>query len=365
MTTAASPPPLPAPQPGAAADPAAPSRPAPRSATMRDVAALAGASLKTVSRVVNGEGGVSPALASRVQEALVLLGYRHDLAASSLRRSDRKTATVALLLEDVANPFDAALHRAVEDVARSHSSLVLCGSSDNDVSRERELLRAFAGRRVDGVIAVPAGPDHTALLHEQQLGTPVVFVDRPDTSGRADSIVVDNRGGSLIAVEHLVRHGHRRVALVADRPEVWTAAERTAGHREALLRAGLALDPALVRVGVQGDEAAAAAVRDLLALPDPPTAVFTAQNVLTAGAVRALQVAGRTRDVALVGFDDFPLADLLDPGVTVVAQDIPELGRRVADALFERIAGSDAPARVTTVPVTLVPRGSGEVLRRP
>jgi LacI family transcriptional regulator len=326
---------------------------------MRDVAALAGVSLKTVSRVVNREEGVSPALVDRVHAAVSLLGYRHNLAASSIRRTNRRTATIGLLLDNVANPFDSALHRAVEEVARAHGSLVLAGSSERDSDVEEQVLSAFASRGVDGLIVVPASSDHSSLLREHRLGLPVVFADRPDASGRADSVVVDNVTGAGLAVRHLVAHGHRRIALLCDRPEVWTAEQRVRGYREALLGLGLRPDPELVCTGLRGSAAARAAVAELLALPDPPTALFTAQNLLTVGAVQALRATGAR--LALVGFDDFPLADLLDPGVTVVAQDVAAIGRHAADLLFSRIAGSTTPPQVLTTAATLVARGSGEI----
>src|ERR687888_936470 len=132
--------------------------------TMRDVAALAGVSIKTVSRVVNQEPGVSPELAERVLDAVGLLGYRHNLTASSLRRADQKSATIGLVLEDVSNPFSSGLHRAIEDVAVPRGTLVFAGSADEQPERERELLLAFVTRRVDGLIVVPVSNDQTLML---------------------------------------------------------------------------------------------------------------------------------------------------------------------------------------------------------
>src|SRR5438477_11573620 len=150
-----------------------------RAPTMRDVAALAGVSLKSVSRVVNAEAGVSAGLGTRVQEAIDLLGYRPNVTASSLRRLDQKTRTIALLLEDVSNPFSSALHRAIEDVAVPRGTLVFAASADESPERERDLLLAFVSRRVDGLIVVPVGNDHGAMLRDRRLERPLVFVDRP------------------------------------------------------------------------------------------------------------------------------------------------------------------------------------------
>lgn len=327
--------------------------------TMRDVAALAGVSIKTVSRVVNQEPGVAPELVGRVLDAVGLLGYRHNLTASSLRRADHKTATIGLLLEDISNPFSSALHRAIEDVARHRGTLVLAGSSDEDPDRQQELLHALVSRRVDGLIAVPASGNQNALLRERRLGRPMVLVDR--LAPEADSVVVDNRAGVGLAVRHLVAHGHRRIAFLGDLRSIWTATERHAGYVEALAAQGIMLNPRLVRMDVHGIDVAEAIVRELVAAADPPTALLAGQNLIAIGAIHALQRLGLQHRVALLGFDDFPLADLLNPGVSVIAQDPTGLGQAAAELLFARIDGDRTPPRHVVVPTRLVPRGSGEI----
>jgi LacI family transcriptional regulator len=325
------------------------------------VAAVARVSLKTVSRVVNSESGVSDELAVRVRDAVRLLGYRPNMTASSLRRADRKTLTIGLLLEDVANPFSSALHRAVEDVAAGRGTLVFAGSSDEDPEREADVLRAFAVRRVDGLIVVPADHEMTGLAHERRLGKPIVFVDRRAALRDVDSVTVDNRSGISGAVRHLAAYGHRRIAYLGDLSQIWTASERYLGYVEGLTAAGVRLDASLVRQDVHGVDAADAATRELLELHEPPTALLAGQNLITVGAIRALQSLGLQRQVALVGFDDFLLADLLDPPVTVVAQEPVAIGRIAAELLFARLDGDRSPGRDVVVPTRLVPRGSGEI----
>jgi LacI family transcriptional regulator len=328
---------------------------------MHDVAALAGVSLKTVSRVVNQAPNVAPELVSRVLDAIRLLDYRPNLTASSLRRADRKTSAIGLLLDDVANPFSSALHRAVEDVARQRGTLVFAGSSDEDAHRERELLLALVARRVDGLIAVPVGGNDGGLLREQRLGRPMVFVDRLVVSGDADTVTVDNRAGAQRAVRHLAAHGHRRIAFLGDLRAIWTAAERYLGYLEGLAAAGIQLDPRLVRHDIHGIQAAEHATLELLATTEPPTALFTGQNLITIGGIHAMQRLGLQHRVALIGFDDVLLADLLDPRVSVIAQDPASLGRTAAELLFARLDGDGAPPRHVVVPTQLVPRGSGEL----
>lgn len=337
------------------------SAPEVRAPTMRDVAALAEVSLKTVSRVVNREPGVSPQLAARVSEAVRLLEYRQNLTARSLRRSDRKTSMVGVLLEDVANPFSSALHRSIEEVARERGILVIAGSSDRDPDREQAVLAALIARGVDGIIAVPAGANHAPLQHRHQRRTPVVYVDRPISSSTADTVTSDNRGGSRAGVAHLLAGGHRRIAFLGDARDIWTEAERHLGYLQALGAAGAAVAEALIRQDIRSIEQAAAVTHDLLAGPQPPTALFTGQNLLTIGAIRALQQRGLQHRMALVGFDDVLLADLLDPKVTVVAQDTAGLGRAAAALLFQRLDGDTGPAQHVVVPTRLLVRGSGEI----
>jgi LacI family transcriptional regulator len=149
---------------------------------MREVAGLAGVSISTVSRVVNGDRRVDRALTQRVHEATRMLGYRHNAAASALRRADGVTASIGLILEDVANPFFSAVHRGIEDVARGRGYLTFTGSSDEDPERERGLAAAFAARNVDGLIIAPSPDDHGYLADEQEHGIRLVFVDRPRAS---------------------------------------------------------------------------------------------------------------------------------------------------------------------------------------
>jgi LacI family transcriptional regulator len=328
---------------------------------MLDVAALAGVGLKTVSRVVNSEGGVSPTLEARVRQAIEQLNYRRDANAATLRRLGRKTQTIGLVLEDVSNPFSSALHRALEDAARERGVLVFAGSCDEDPERERELIGSFRERRVDGIIVVPASRDHGYLYDERRSGTALVFVDRPASHLDADSVVSDNAAGAAQATRHLLERGHRRIAFLGDLLSISTAEERLRGYRQALDGAGVAVDPEFIRTELRHPDVAAAAVDEMLALSDPPTAFFTAQNLLTIGGVRALRRAGRQREIALIGFDDVSLADMLDPAISVVAQDPQALGRTAADQLFRRLDGESGPAVKLVIPVTLIARGSGEI----
>ena len=328
---------------------------------MRDVAALAGVSLKTVSRVVNRESGVSDDLRERVERAVERLDYTHNLTASNLRRSHGRTGVVGALVQDVSNSFSVGLLRSLEDAARERQCVVLAASIDEETDRERALVADLVARRVDGLILMPSTLEQSYLAAEVRAGLPTVFVDRPPRGVDADSVLVDNRRGGREAVTHLLAHGHTRVAALVDLTSIPTAAARLRGYEAALKSAGLRPDPELVVTGLRTEGEAQAALTAMMTRPDPPTAVFACRNILSIGAIRSLRELGRSHEIALVGFDDFPLADLMTPSLTVMRQDVREIGRRAAELLFSRIEGEMSPARrILSVP-TLVVRGSGEI----
>src|SRR4051812_31887563 len=255
-------------------------------ATIRDVAALAGVGTKTVSRVINDEANVSPQTRARVQRAVVALNFTPNQGAGALRRGDRKTLTLGLLLDAVDNPFSAAIHRAVEGAAWERGTAVFGASFGEDPERERALVEAFTRRRVDGLVLTTISDDHTYLQTERDQGVPMVFVDRPPRGLEADTVLTDNREASVTAVTHLLKHGHRTIAFLSDDLEVSTARERHRGYEEALQGAGVPTGP--VRTGVRSVEAAYEAVRELVEGPDRPTALFTSQNLVSIGGIRAL-----------------------------------------------------------------------------
>jgi LacI family transcriptional regulator len=328
--------------------------------TMKDVAALAGVSIKTVSRVISDVPTVAPELTARVQAAADKLGYRPNLTASNLRRGDRRTNTIGLLLEDVSNPYSSAVHRGVENYFRSRGVLVLASSLDEDADRERELARTLINRRVDGLIIMPAAHDHRWMLAEQQAGTSFVFVDREPSPLLADAVVTDNRCGARVAAEHLLKTGRRRVAYFGDDIAIPTAQDRFRGFQEAMAAASVAVDDQLLRHGLRAAEQAKHAAHELLTTTHPD-AIFTSQNLVTIGVLEALHRMGLQHQVALVGFDDVPLAAVLQPGVTVMAQDPTAIGSRAAQCLFERMNGDTSRPSIHTIATRLIPRGSGEL----
>lgn len=327
---------------------------------MRDVAHTAGVSLKTVSRVVNGEPGVGSATAAQVRQAIEALGFRRNEIARSLRPG-QGSATIGLVIGDVSNPFYSAIARTAEEVSRRHRHLLITASSEDEPELERDLVHTMSRHRVDGLLIVPAGQasDHRYLESELLLGTPVVFLDRPAHGIEADTILLDNVGGARSAVEHLLAHGHRRIGVVGDAPSFTTVRERVEGCRLALADAGLVFEESLVRLSPHDTAEAESVAGGLLEQPEPPTAIFTTNNRMSIGVLRALRARGRR--IALVGFDDFELADMLATPITVVAHDSGAMGRLAAEMLFARLAGDDSPPKRVILPTTLVVRGSGEI----
>jgi LacI family transcriptional regulator len=319
----------------------------------------------TVSRVLNRSPLVAAETADRVRSVMDQLGFRLNQTARNLRQ--RRTVTmVGLVVSDIANPFYANLSRAVESVAERSGALLVVSSCGADPAREREVVSTLLERGLDGLLMYPTVGDH-GYLNELREKRPLVLLGRRPAGLDADTVLVDNVGAAMHAVTHLSEHGHRRIGVVGygqetddgTDPETDHRLGRIEGYRRALAAAGLAYDPELVRSRCAGAREAADAVRRLLALPDPPTALFTMNNRMTVGALRALGTG--LGGVALVGFDDFELADVFDPPITVVTQDPGEMGRRAAELLFARLAGDDGPVIRSTVPISLIERGSGEL----
>jgi LacI family transcriptional regulator len=335
------------------------SGPTPRArATIRDVAALAGVGTKTVSRVINDEANVSPQTRERVQRAVLALNFKPNQGAGALRRGDRKTLTLGLLLDAVDNPFSALINRAVETLAYRRDTAVLAASSDNDPDRERVTVDAFTRRRVDGLILSPITEDQGYLHAEREQGTPLVFVDRPPTGLLADAVITNNHEATIEATRHLIKHGHRRIAHLSN--ESAASRARQLGFTQAMTEAGLA-DSLQQLGGLHSDQEIDAAVRGFMQLDSPPTALFTSHYLVTLGAIHALHDLHLERRVALIGFDDIPLADLMRPAITVMAPDPSRLGTIAAERIFARLDGDTSPVQTVVVPAKLIARGSGEI----
>jgi len=320
--------------------------------TVYDVARVAGVSIKTVSRVVNQSPGVSVKTRRLVLDAVQDLGYVVNAAARSLVTGS--STTIGVIVDSIADPFFAALVSVVEVDAMAAGFSTQVASTWRDPLREREQVRRMARENVRGLLVAPTTGDHdyfTAAVGD----IPAVLVDRGWPGSGLDLVGVDDRGDTRAAIEHLLAHGHRRIAFLGDYSELPTTLHRREGYSEAMKKAGAA---EIVRSSLTNSEAA---VAELLRLREPPTAIFSSNARTSLGVVRALHRAGRGADVALVSFGDFELSDTLRPGVTVVDHDPARIAAAAVDRLLTRIRGTPLTPAEVLLPTELVQRGSGEL----
>ena len=327
-----------------------------RRPTMHDVARAAGVSPATVSRVVNNERYIREETRAAVERAIADLGFERNEAARSLRPG-QNTDTIALVIDDAANPFWSAVTDGAEEVARRHQHMLVVASTRQSYERERDLLRDLVlRRRVDGLLVVPAAHTQHELHTELGRWAPMVFLDRTPSGVPADAVVLDNRGGTRGAVESLIAQGCRRIAYIGGDPNVTTGKHRLAGYREALKRAGLAYDRTIVRLNTHTVEEARTAAVALLG--DGVDAVFADNNRMSVGVLHAVH---QIRTIPVAGFDDVELADLLPHPIALVTYDATAFGAHAAELLFARMGGAHGPPRRSVHRTTLLIRGGAPV----
>lgn len=326
-------------------------------ATIKDVAREAGVSVATVSRTFSGAQHVRPEARERVMATAKMLRYRPNAVARSLRAHN--TGTLGLVIPNVTNPFFTAVARAVEDEARERGySLMLC-NSDEDPNKEAEYLKVLLEKRVDGLIVSPARTASPHLEEVTQADVPIVFLDRYVRGVEAPVVRADGRRAVDRLVEYLVSLGHERLSIISGPPETVPGAERLGAFLEGAEARGVPVMPECVRVGDFRRESGARAMRELLDLSNPPTAVFAANNLMTLGALQTLHGA-RVRipgDVSVAGFDDVAWFELLTPPLTTVSQPVTELGAAAARMLPRMVEGEKRPGSLI-MEAELVIRGS-------
>jgi LacI family transcriptional regulator len=326
--------------------------------TLHDVAQQAGVSIKTVSRVVNGEGNVSPEVRDRVQAVVDQVGYVPNTLARSLKAG--RGDTIGVVMDAIADPFFAALTSAVEERALTEGLGVVFGSTGFEPRRERGHVERMSMQRVQGLILAPTNGSHEYLRRYQDQ-FPIVMVDRAPSIDGYDVVRVDDIALTDQGVRHLTERGHRRIGFVSSNEDFATTRDRLTGYRRAMAEAGLDVHPDWLRQGHTSQVTAEAVTRELLDMDDAPTAIFAANPRAAMGVVHALHTDART-DVAVVSFGDFPLANTVEPGITVMAHDPVAIGRTAMDRLLARLDGhADAAPSDTWVDVDLVERGSGEL----
>ncbi|MFJ1709773.1 LacI family DNA-binding transcriptional regulator [Kitasatospora sp. NPDC088346] len=322
---------------------------------MVDVAREAGVALRTVSRVVNNDPTVGPEYVAKVEAAIAALNYRPDERARQLRTGVAGTIGAAVRRIAEVNPELAAIERTV----RALGLTLLAASTDFDEARERDTLLSMCRQRLDGIIVEPFGENHGYLQPELEAGMPLVAMDRPMSGISVDCVMSDNASGIGMAFHHLYQHGHRRIAYIGDSERVFSGRERAAAFRAAMGAHGQPVE-GLVHPGEITAERVAAALDTALHGADPATALVTGNMDTTLAVLRRLGSQAASR-LAIVGFDEVPHADLLQPALTVVAQQTTKIGQTAVELLRARIADPARQVQTVIVPVALKVRGSGEV----
>jgi len=350
--------------------------------TMADVARSAGVSVATVSHVLNGTRPVLPHTRQAVLDAVDALGYTPNTLARSLVTS--RTRSIGLAVSVISNPYFTEILQGVEAAALEAGYSLLVADPHDDPLHERKVVEFLHERRVDGMIVAPSAQPHDLVAYLRRHAVPAVFLDRvvdvpadPDGTGAHgtgapgvhggdagapsfDQVCGENAAPMAGLVTHLAGLGHRRIGLVAGLPGLSTTVERVTGYRQGLAAAGLPHEERLVVAGDSDSAGAQQATDALLALAHPPTALVTANDAMTIGALRALRRQGLSvpDDIALCCFDDFAWADLFTPRLTAVAQPGREIGATAVRVLLDRLAAPDQPARTVRLPCTFVHRTS-------
>lgn len=324
--------------------------------SINEVAELAGVSVATVSRVLNNTKAVNPDTRLRVEQAVAELGYHINSVGRSLAKA--QSSKLLVLVPDFSNPFYAQIVQGVESVTRLRGYMIMLSDGSDGVAGVGSALAALYNRVVDGVISfehLNESDEEIAQVRE----LPWVSCSEFMPGSGVPYVSIDHAQAAVDAVQYLINKGHRRIAhITADETYRWARLRRE-GYELALTRAGIPVDPALIRIASSTDyEAGSQAASGLLALFDPPTAVFAVSDTLAIGAIKALRRGGRRvpEDVAVVGFDDLPVSAVFEPALTTIAQPMRQLGAVAAEMLLNRLAGQRPGSR--TLAHTIVIRDS-------
>ncbi|WP_217635824.1 LacI family DNA-binding transcriptional regulator [Arthrobacter sp. ok362] len=322
--------------------------------TVKEVATLAGVSPMTVSRTLAGGNNVRPQMQKRVLDAVRELGYYRNETARALRPG-QASGLIGVAITNLANPYYGSFALGVEEIARQYGRRILLGNTGEDAARERQLVSDFVGRQVEGLILVPSGGNTDHLQPEILHGIPLVLASRIVPGIDTDVVLLDDIGGAYLGTKDLLEAGHRRIAFLGNAESVFTGQRRYTGFTQALDEFGLVPDPVLVKRDQQDIASARTAMKALLDLSEPPTAVFASNNRNAIGAL--MEIGARLRlgaDAAgfpaIASFDDFELAELMPVPVTIVDHDPRELGREAARLLFTRLTDGAMASREVEMP---------------
>ena len=329
--------------------------------TVKDVAARAGVSTATVSRVLSGKGGVRNELEQRVRQAIEALDYRPNQAAKRLR--ERNTKIIGVLVPDIQIPFFASIVVGIDKILQEAGYLLLLGNTNDTLASEQLHINIFLGEGVSGIIFAAADSSDTSVYsHLQEAGIPLVAIDRIPGDLPVDTVQLANVRAASQAVNHLLQEGHRRIALITGLNNISTSIDRQLGYELAMKSAGITPEPDLIQTGGYIQEGGYQAMQILLDRPEAerPTAILIINNVMTLGALRCIHEQGLEIpcDIAVISFDDMPWAAALRPPLTVIAQPANEIGMVAARLMLDRIQEPQSSTKHVTLEARMILRAS-------
>jgi LacI family transcriptional regulator/LacI family repressor for deo operon, udp, cdd, tsx, nupC, and nupG len=312
---------------------------------LKKVAEKAGVSIATVSRVINNSASVSPQTRIKIEKIIKELNYSPNRVAKRLRNRNTSSNLLAVLIPDIQNPFYVDVLRGIEDITYKNNYAIMVCNFSQDEKKENMYLDIIQSESVDGLIAAPAHEKDQKVIKLVNDGLPIVCVDRGLLDVDVDVVLVDNRKGAFLAVDHLAKKGYKKIAYISGIPKIPSSREREDGYKEALEKNNLPINIELIKYGDSGHESGVKLWEELLALTNPPDAIFTGNNLITLGALetihkRNLQI---PKDIAIVGFDDMYWSISLNPPLTAVRQPAYEIGKCAAEQLISRINNPDRP----------------------
>lgn len=328
--------------------------------SLKKVAEKAGVSIATVSRVINNSPNVNPQTRIKIEKIIKDLKYSPNRVAKRLRNRNASSNLLGVLIPDIQNPFYVEVLRGIEDVAyKNKYALIMCNFAQ-DEKKESLYLDILQSESIDGLIAAPTHEKDQNVIHLVKGGLPIVCVDRGLVDVDVDVVQVENKKGAYTAVDHLAKKGYKRIAYISGIPKIPSSRDREQGYKDALTDNNLTIDKELIKYGDSRHESGVKLCKELLALPNPPDAIFTGNNLITLGALETIHTKGLNipKDIAIVGFDDMYWSISLNPPLTAVRQPAYEIGKCAAEQLISRINSPERPTSHMILKTELMVRNS-------
>jgi len=330
--------------------------------TIRDVAKLAEVSVATVSRVVNELGGVKPETEQKVLRAMDELNYIPNVLARSVK--SQKTYLIGMIVPDIENPFFAAVYSGVNSIARKHAYTTLLGDSENNVKVEEDLMHMIFQHRASGIILTPV-QEHLDWFEQSKYDIPLCLVDRKLDGIDCDGVLIDNQSGSYDATELFIQSAHKKIGIITGPLDSTPGKERFVGYCKCLKKNGIEYDPNIIQTGDFGEKSGYLLGIKLLNIETRPTAILSCNNLMTLGLLEAISSIGLHigKDISVIGFDDIPIATIMEPKLTVVSRPMREMGEAAAKLLLGHIENPNIPNQNIMMSPRLIVRGSESIIR--